>query len=109
MGSCVCFGIQEQSEEPQMPCGIQKYFWTPPCSPDVRKGSDYRRTYCNAWPKQDHLLIASERKKQLTVHCFSTLSPFLTRNKRKKYQITDYLQVVMNIVINVYRHFFAAT
>lgn len=58
MGSHVYFGIQEQSEEPQMPCGIQKHFWMPPCLPDVRKGSDYRKTYCNGWPKEDHLFIA---------------------------------------------------
>lgn len=62
-------------------------------------------------PKQDHLFIANERKKQMTMHCFSPLSPFLDRSKRKNKnkQITDYLQVVMNIIINVHRYFFAAS
>lgn len=59
-------------------------------------------------PKQDHLFIANERKKQMTMHCFSPLSPFLDRREKNK-QITDYLQVVMNIIINVHRYFLAAS
>lgn len=53
----MCFGIQAQFEEPEMPCGIHKYFGVLPCLPDLRQGSSCRKASCDGWPKQDHLVI----------------------------------------------------